>query len=99
MFTLTATVRNASAADSPATTLRVYRSDDATITTSDMAEGSNMDIAALDAGASSPQTVVNLTAPAAGTYYYGACVASVTDEADTDNNCSVGVMLTVTDSP
>ena len=30
-----------------------------------------------------------------GTYYYGACVASVSGESNTDNNCSTGVRVTV----
>ena len=31
----------------------------------------------------------------AGTYYYGACVDSVTGESDTGNNCSTGVEVIV----
>ena len=39
---------------------------------------------------------IALTAPSrAGTYYYGACVASVRGESNTDNNCSPGVSVTV----
>ena len=39
---------------------------------------------------------INLTAPlSAGTYYYGACVDSVSGESDTNNNCSTGVRVTV----
>ena len=35
---------------------------------------------------------VSLTAPSSsGTYYYGACVDSVSGESDTTNNCSSGV--------
>ena len=39
---------------------------------------------------------MDLTAPATpGVYYYGACVAPVTDESDTTNNCSASVQVTV----
>ncbi len=38
-----------------------------------------------------------MTAPVTpGTYYIGACVDSVTDESDVNNNCSTGVQITVT---
>ena len=72
-FTLSVTVSNTGDGASAATTLRYYRSSDATITTS-----------------------VSLTAPStAGTYYYGACVDSVTGESDTTNNCSDSVTVQV----
>ena len=96
-FTLSATVRNAGEGASAATTLRYYRSTDATITTSDTSVGT-VEIEALAASGSSPQSV-NLTAPASpGTYYYGACVDEVTDESDTTNNCSTSVAVTVADA-
>ena len=39
---------------------------------------------------------MDLTAPdTSGTYYYGACVDSVTDESDTTNNCSASVGVNV----
>ena len=39
---------------------------------------------------------IRLTAPSTpGTYYYGACVASVSDESDTPSNCSTGVSVIV----
>ena len=39
---------------------------------------------------------MDLTAPAtSGTYYYGACVDTVTGESDTTNNCSSSVTVTV----
>ena len=77
-----------------ATTLRYYRSTDATITTSDTQVGTDA-VAGLAAAGSSSQSV-DLTAPnTSGTYYYGACVDSVTDESDTTNNCSSSVTVTV----
>ena len=94
-FTLSATVRNAGDESSAATTLRYYRSADATITTSDMQVGTDA-VAGLAASGTSSESV-SLTAPSTpGTYYYGACVDAVTDESDTTNNCSSSVQVTVT---
>ena len=93
-FTLSATVTNAGDAESAATTLRYYRSTDATITTSDTQEGTDA-VGTLAASGTSPESIT-LTAPdSAGTYYYGACVDSVTDESDTADNCSSSVTVTV----
>ena len=85
-FTLSATVRNQGERDSAATRLRYYRSEDATITTADLPVGSDV-LEELAPSATSDQSV-DLTAPAAGTYYYGACVDVVAGETDTTNNCS-----------
>ena len=93
-FTLSATVRNAGDGSAAATTLRYYRSTDATITTSDT-QVSTDEVAGLAASGSSSESV-DLTAPSTpGTYYYGACVDTVTDESDTTNNCSSSVPVTV----
>ena len=52
-------------------------------------------VGGLSAGATSPESI-SLTAPSsAGTYYYGACVDTVTGESDTTNNCSSAVSVTV----
>ena len=93
-FTLSATVSNTGDGDSPATTLRYYRSADATITTADTAVGTD-DVGVLSAAGSSAESI-SLTAPStAGAYYYGACVDAVTDESDTTDNCSASVKVTV----
>ena len=93
-FTLSATVRNDGDAAAAATTLRYYRSTDATITTADTEVGTGA-VAQLAASASASDSV-SLTAPATpGTYYYGACVDPVTDESDTTNNCSAAVQVNV----
>ena len=95
-FTLSATVRNAGGAAAGVTTLRYYRSADATITTSDTAVGTT-EVAELAASGSDGQSV-ELTAPAApGTYHYGACVDAVADESDPTNNCSASVPVRVAD--
>ena len=93
-FTLSSTVRNDGAGDSAATTLRYYRSTDATITTADTEVGTDA-VEGLAASASSDESV-ELTAPAtAGAYYYGACVDDVAEESDTTNNCSTSVKVDV----
>ena len=95
-FTLSATVRNAGDGASAGTTLRYYRSTDATIATSDTAAGTDS-VAGLAASGSSSQSVA-LTAPStSGTYYYGACVDAVAGESDTTNNCSASVQVTVSE--
>ena len=93
-FTLSATVSNAGDGESVATTLRYYRSTDGTITTTDTAVGTDA-VGTLAASGTSAQSI-SLTAPStAGTYYYGACVDTVTDESDTTNNCSSSVTVAV----
>ena len=93
-FTLSATVTNAGDGAATATMLRYYRSTDATITSSDTEVGTD-EVGALAAAGTSDQSI-DLTAPLeTGTYYYGACVDTVTDESDTMNNCSGSVSVTV----
>ncbi len=97
-FTLSATVRNQGSGSSAATTLRYYRSTNTTISTSDTEVGRD-EVSALAASATSAESI-GLTAPTEeGTYYYGACVVSVSDESDTGNNCSGAVTVTVVNSP
>ena len=73
--------RNQGDEPSSATTLRYYRSTDATITSDDEAVGTDA-IVALNPSATSA-VLISLTAPTrAGTYYYGACVESVSGESD-----------------
>ena len=94
-FTLSARVLNDGSAESAATTLRYYRSTDSTITTSDTEEGTDS-VDAITGGSTSAQTI-DLTAPStAGTYYYGVCVDTVTNESNTTDNCqSSGTQVTV----
>ena len=93
-FNLNATVSNQGDTASSATTLRYYRSTDATISTADTQVGTDA-VAALAAGASSAESAP-LTKPLSpGTHYFGACVDAVSDEADTTNNCSAALSITV----
>ena len=97
-FTLSATVAHAGDWSSDPTTLRYYRSTDATITTTDTEVGTD-DVDGLfqsSWASGSSEESIDLTAPSTvGTYYYGACVDSVTGESDTTNNCSSSVTVTV----
>ena len=93
-FTLSATVRNQGSGASAATTLRWYLSTDATVSTSDTEVGTAL-VSTLAASRISAESI-SLTAPSSvGTYYYGACVESVSGETDTGNNCSAAVTVTV----
>ena len=94
-FTLSATVRNRGTGDATTfSTLRYYRSADATITTADVETGSES-VTSLDVSQSSDHSI-DLTAPSTpGTYYYGACIDALSDEVDTQNNCSIAVTVTV----
>ena len=97
-FTLGARVRNQGGAAAPGTTLVYYRSSDAAISVSDTSVGTDA-VGGLGAGASSAESI-SVTAPASvGTYYYGACVSTATDESDTANNCSAAVAVTVVAPP
>ena len=93
-ITLSATVRNRGDAAAEATMLRYYRSPNANISTTDTQFGSSS-VEALAAGDTSNESVRFSAPSSAGTYYYGACVDSVTGESSTDNNCSTAVELTV----
>ena len=97
-LTLSATVRNLGGSTAGSTILTYYRSTNATIATNDSSVGTD-DVGALGAGASSPEST-SVTAPSTtGTYYYGACVGTVTNESATTNNCSVAVAVTVGAAP
>ena len=96
-FTLGATVRNQGNGQSAATTLRYYRSTNSTITTSDEPVSTDA-VNSLSASETSSESI-SLQAPnTPGSYYYGACVESVSGESDTENNCSTGVRVTVASS-
>ena len=93
-FTLSVTVRNQGNGTSAATTLRYYRSTDSAISADDTEVGTD-NVGSISLSGTDAATI-DLTTPAsAGTYYYGACVDSVTDESNTENNCSSGVAVTV----
>ena len=93
-FFFLVSVRNRGDATSAATTLRHYRSTDATLTSDDTLEGTE-EVRPLVSLQSSAKEIY-LTAPLTpGTYYYGSCVDPVPGESDTTNNCSNSVPVTV----
>ena len=91
-FTLQVTVHNQGDEQAAATTLHYYRSNNATITPTDTQVGTDA-VDALDASATSAESIA-LTASVGVERYYGACVASVRGESNTDNNCSSAVRIT-----
>ena len=93
-FTLRATVRNQGTGQSAATTLRYYRSSNRTISTQDTQVGTDP-VGALGGSRTSPESIRLTASSSAGTWYYGACVAILSDESDTRNNCSTGIRVTV----
>ena len=97
-ITLSATVRNQGNGRSDSTTLRYYQSIDSTITTADTEVDTDF-VSSLNPSRSGDESI-RLTAPSAlGTYYYGVCVDSVSDESDTTNNCSPAVTVAVGAAP
>ena len=71
-----------------------YQSTDASITAGDAPVGTDS-VSPLESSERGDESV-GLTAPSTpGTYYFGACVDAVTDESDTNNNCSSAVTVTV----
>ena len=107
-FTMMATVRNQGPEAAGSTTLRYYRSDDATIDASDTPVGAG-DVGSLTgidgligwpgsrpAASGTSRESITVSAPSTpGIYYYGACADGVSGEANTDNNCSEGIYVRV----
>ena len=94
-FTLSVTVHNQGDSRSASTTLRYYRSNDSTITSNDTQVGAD-NASSLKPNKSSRESIILSAPSSAGTYYYGACVDSISGESDTQNNCSSSVAVTVT---
>ena len=93
-FTLSATVRNQGNGRSAFTRLRYYQSTDSTITTADTEVDTDY-VSRLDASESGDESTGQTAPSTAGTYYYGACVDTVSDESDTTNNCSAAVAVVI----
>ncbi|MEE4376150.1 MAG: CARDB domain-containing protein [Candidatus Competibacteraceae bacterium] len=93
-FTVNATVKNQGDGASGGTTLRYYRSTDATISSTDTSLGTDP-VSGLSPNNSSPESLSTTAPNNPGTYWIGACVDSVSGESSTGNNCSAGVQITV----
>ena len=88
------TLTNRGLRPAPATTIRFYRSLDATISAEDT-ELRAVPVGGLGPG-SSYTTWALLPSPfAVGVYYYGACLDAVASEFDTTNNCSDAIEITI----
>ena len=99
-FEFSATVRNDGGRRAPVTRLHYYRSSDPTITTNDVrvsGRGGQISdrVPVLDPGEDSDEDIDLIAPDSADTYYFGACVAAVSGESETSNNCSPGVAVTV----
>ena len=94
-FRLRTTVRNQGLGKPTSSSwLAFYRSPDALISRSDTKVGGRS-VSKLDTGKTDNQSI-KLTAPTKpGVYYYGACVSKVTNESNSNNNCSAAVAITV----
>ena len=92
-FWLRATVRNQGSGEPEPTVLFYYRSIDATITSDDTQISA--DVVSLETSNVVVKSLSLTAAAEAGSYYYGACVQSVSGEHDTTNNCSDAVRVTV----
>lgn len=97
-ISLIATSKNQGTAASPSITTLTYRlSTDATITSSDTSVCTDS-VAALTPGATESDSCTVSAPTTTGTYYYGACLTSVSGESSTSNNCSTAVKVTVSSS-
>ena len=93
-FTLNVVVRNQGSGSSKETTLRYYQSTDSAITLGDSEVGTDQ-VSGLDLSGSNQESISLTASSTPGTYYYGACVDSVSGESNTTNNCSAVATLTV----
>ena len=93
-FTFSATVRNLGDSASASSTLRYYRSSDATVSSADTQVDTDP-VTSLGTADSSAESATLTAPPTSGTYYYGACVDPVEGESDTADNCSEAVEVTV----
>ncbi|HAH31680.1 MAG TPA: hypothetical protein DCL44_05135 [Elusimicrobia bacterium] len=94
-FTINATAKNVGTASADTSTLRYYRSTDATITTADTVLPGTDPIPALAPNGTSPQSLATTDPDTDATYWVGACVDVVANESNTNNQCSIGVQITV----
>lgn len=98
MSALSLTVTNMGNATSQSTVLRYYRSLDNDISALDTLLGIDI-VPSLLEKASSDKSITFAAPMREGTYWYGACVDAVADEAGIYSNCSAAVKLTVGDAP
>ena len=88
------TLTNQGTHAAPATTIRYYRSLDATISAADT-ELQAVNVGQIGAGKSTATWALLLSPTVSGVYYYGACIDAVASESDTSNNCASGIRVIV----
>ena len=93
-FRFSATVRNRGKMSSNASTLRFYRSPDATISSGGI-EVATQPMDRLATGEDADVSVSVVAPQSAGTHYYGVCVDPVGSESITENNCADSVEVQV----
>lgn len=93
-FDITTNVKNIGSGASAASTLRLYRSNDAIINSSDTQLNARTVSSLSENGNQNLSYSGNISL--AGTYYIGACVDPVVGESSTTNNCSEGKEIAVT---
>ena len=93
-FRIKVIVHNQGNGEAASTTLRYYRSTDATISVKDSLVGTDS-VGRLNASSNSPESIALKASWRVGTYYYGACVDAVSGESDINNNCSDAVRTEV----
>ncbi len=97
-FSLNITVENQGSGTAGNTTLTYYFSEDATISSSDTILGTDS-LLSLASGADTTMSAI-LTAPERPGYLWiGACAEAVSSETSVVNNCSNGVLMTITSIP
>ena len=94
-FRLHITLENQGMRPAPATTLRYYRSLDATISQEEDTEVRAVPINQIGAGRQEITWALLPSPTSLGMYYYGVCIDGVASEADTSNNCSDVFKITV----
>lgn len=92
-FSIAATVLNAGQSDSSSTQLNFVIADQAQLQSTDNALG-NLAIKPLAPNESRIETATLLAPTVPGTYWVGACVATIPEELNASNNCSPGSVLT-----
>ena len=97
-FSVVAITRNEGDGPAHSTYLRYYRSSNALISTGDTQIGTDA-ISALAAGAQQASNDPEIAPSVEGTYWYGACVDSVSGEEITNNQCSSAAQVTVAAVP
>ena len=86
------TLTNQGTRAAEATTIRYYRSLDATISAADT-ELRAVNVGQIGAGKTIAPWALLLSPTVSGAYYYGACVDAVASESDTSNNCSAAIRV------